>query len=145
MPTKPFHRSSPRRWIALAFVLASSDLLASELDPVDANLRLTIVPEYYAVGSARFNDLAAVDAWLLAKGGRVKAIDRCASTDEAQLLAAVRRLYPPPGQVLELRTLPSNAPDCVHDGAASNDAGFVGFLKAEDYTATDEFGRSMVP
>src|SRR5712691_2185315 len=67
MPTKPFHRSSPRRWIALAFVLASSDLLASELDPVDANLRLTIVPEYYAVGSARFNDLAAVDAWLLAK------------------------------------------------------------------------------
>jgi hypothetical protein len=129
--------------VALAFVLASSNILASELEPV--NFRLTIVPEYYAVGSARFNDLAAVDAWLLANGGRVKAIDRCGSTAEAQLLAAVGRLYPPPGQVLELRTLPPTAPDCVHDGAASSDGGFVGFLKAEDYTVTDQLGRSMIP
>jgi hypothetical protein len=145
MTNKPFQSSNRRQLIAVAFVLASSSALASEPDQADANIRLTIVPEYYAVGSAHFNDLDAVQAWLHANGSRVEAIDRCASTGEAQLLAAIGMLVPPPGEVLELRTLPSTAPDCVRDREGTEDGGIIGFPGAEDYAATDEFGRSVIP
>ena len=145
MPNKPSQPSNRRHLVAVAFVLASSNALASEPDQADANIRLTIVPEYYAVGSARFNDLDAVHAWLHANGSRVGAIDRCASTGEAQLLAAIGMLVPPPGEALELRTLPPTAPDCVHDREGSEDDGIIGFPSPEDYAATDEFGRSVIP
>jgi hypothetical protein len=78
----------------------------------------------------------------LLASGRGAAIDRCASSGEAQLLAAVGRLYPAPGQVLELRTLPPDSRECLREGAASHD---VGFLETEEYLKTDEFGRGMIP
>jgi hypothetical protein len=141
----PFHLSNRRRLVGLAFVLAASNSLASELDRADPNLRLTIVPEYYVVGNARFKNVASVQAWLLLKRSRVGAIDRCESTTEPRLLAAVERLYPPPGEVLELRTLSPAAPDCTRDWTVPNSGEVSGFLREEDYMATDEMGRSLIP
>jgi hypothetical protein len=141
----PFHLSNRRCLVGLAFVLAASNNLASELDRAGPNLRLTIVPEYYVVGTARFNNVASVQAWLLFKRSRVWAIDRCESTAEPRLLAAVERLYPPPGEVLELRTLPAAARDCTRDWTAPNRGEVAGFLREEDYMATDEMGRSLIP
>lgn len=141
----PFHRSRCCGLVGLAFVFVMSSTLASEPDRVDENLRLTIAPEYYVVGTARFNNVASVQAWLAYKRSRVGAIDRCASTAEPRLLAAVERLYPRPGEVLELRSLPPAAPDCTRDAAASNGGEVKGFLREEDYFATDESGRSLIP
>jgi len=145
MATPSFQRTSRRAMSALAFVFTSSNVVAADVGAADSTLRLTVASTYYALGSTRFNDLAAMDAWLLANRGRVGTIERCDSSGEPQILAAVGRLYPAPGQVLELRTLPSSAPDCMADGSAAKDATFVGFLRSEDYTATDEYGRSMIP
>jgi hypothetical protein len=141
----PFHLSNRGCLVGLAFVLAASNSLASELDRAGPNLRLTIVPEYYVVGNARFNNVASVETWLLFKRSRVGAIDRCESTTEPRLLAAVERLYPPPGEVLELRTLPAAARDCTRDWTAPNSGEVAGFLREEDYLATDEMGRSLIP
>ena len=141
----PLHLSHRRCLVSLVFVFAASNNLASELDRAGPNLKLTIVPEYYVVGTARFDNVASVQAWLLFKRSRVGAIDRCESTTEPRLLAAVERLYPPPGDVLELRTLPAAARDCTRDWAASNSGEVAGFLREEEYMATDEIGRSLIP
>ena len=141
----PFHRSRCCGLVGLAFVFSMRSTLAAEPDRTDANLRLTIAPEYYVVGTARFNNVASVQAWLVYKRTRVGAIDRCASTAEPRLLSALERLYPRPGEVLELRSLPPDAPDCTRDAAASNGGGVKGFLREEDYFATDESGHSLIP
>jgi hypothetical protein len=141
----PIHRSRCHGLVGLAFVLATTSTLASEPDRVDENLRLTIAPEYYVVDTARFKNVASVQAWLLYKRSRVGAIDRCASTAEPRLLAAVERLYPRPGEVLELRSLPPAAPGCTRDWAVSNSGEVNGFLREEDYFETDESGRSLIP
>jgi len=145
MPIAPFHRSRCHGLLGLAFVLATSNTLASEADRVDDSVRLIVAPEYYVVGTARFKNVASVQAWLLYKRSRVGAIDRCASTAGPRLLAAVERLYPPSGEALELRSLPSAAPDCTRDWAASNGDDVNGSLREEDYFVTDESGRSLIP
>jgi hypothetical protein len=145
MLSVPFHRLTRHRLIGLAFAMAACTTLASESDRVGQSVGLTIAPDYYAVGTARFDNVPSVKAWLTFKRSRVGAIYRCASTPEPRLLAAVERLYPPPGEVLELRTLPLAAPDCTRDWAESNRGEVDGFLKDEDYLATDEFGRSLIP
>jgi len=104
-----------------------------------------MVGGHYALANAQFNDLAGVDAWLGTRNVRVVAIDRCASTNAPQLLAAVERFYPITAGVLEIRTLPPEATQCAHDAARSTKSGWVGFMREEDYKARDESGRSMIP
>jgi len=111
--------------------------------PDGSALRLTMLSTQYVVGAARFDDLAGVDAWLRTRDARVVAIDRCEAAATPQLLAAVQRFYPQQGSALEIRALPPGAAACKDAGIAS--LAFVAILRHEDYTATDERGRSIMP
>ena len=126
-------------------LIAASTTRAAELASNASEVHLTMVGGHYAVANAQFNDLAGVDAWLGTRNVRVVAIDRCASTNAPQLLAAVERFYPLTAGVLEVRTLPAEATQCAYDAAPSTKSGWVGLMREEDYKATDESGRSMIP
>jgi hypothetical protein len=130
--------------IALALIAANAARAAEPISIVP-EVRLTMVGGHYVVESAQFNDLAGVDAWLRTRNFRVVAIDRCGSTTAPQLFAAVERFYPATAGVLEIRTLPAEAPQCAHDAAPTTRTGWVGFMREEDYKVRDESGRSMIP
>ena len=126
-------------------LIAANATRAAELASNASEVHLTMVGGHYAVANAQFNDLAGVDAWLGTRNVRVVAIDRCASTNAPQLLAAVERFYPLTAGVLEIRTLPAEATQCAHDATAATMSGWAGFMREEDYKVTDESGRSMIP
>ena len=126
-------------------LIAASVARAAEPISTASEAHLTMVGGHYAVANTQFNDLAGVDAWLRTRNVRVVAIDRCVSTNATQLLAAVERFYPLTVGVLEIRTLPAEATQCTHDAAPTTKSGWVGFIREEDYKATDESGRSMIP
>jgi hypothetical protein len=104
-----------------------------------------MVAGHYAVESTRFEDLSGVDVWLRTPNVHVVAIDRCVSTKAPQLLAAVERFYPLAAGVLEIRALPPEATQCAPDAAPKTEGGWAGFMREEDYTVTDEMGRSIIP
>jgi hypothetical protein len=131
--------------IGALVALAVTGTQAAEPAASASDVRVTLVAGYYAIGAAQFADIAGVESWLRARDGRVVAIERCASADTPQLVAAVARLDSYTRDSLEVLKLQSGTPACASAALPSPSAGFVGFLRAEDYTVTDAEGRSAIP
>ena len=124
-------------------VLAATGTQAAEPAASSSDVRVTLVANHYAIGSAQFSDIAGVESWLRARDGRVVAIERCASAGTPQLVAAVARLDSYTRDSVQVLKLQSGAPGCAAPAPAIGS--FVGFLRAEDYTVTDAEGRSAIP
>jgi hypothetical protein len=127
---------------ALLAIAAHGPALAQPAGPEP--VRLTLLGDRYVVGAARFDDLPAVASWVSARGGRVAAIDACSTATTRMLLAAVERFAPAGGQAIEVRALPTAAPDCTPgaDGLARR---ATPAIPNDEYAATDAAGRSVIP
>jgi len=131
---------------ALGLTVALS-AFAIDAEP-EVALRVKVLPDHYAVGGARFSDVAALEAWVRPTGARVLQLDSCGQDSTKQLLAAVERLHHVYARGLEIRTLAAGEPGCPEAIAEptiwARDA--VGQLPAaSEYDARDAHGRGVMP
>jgi len=130
-------RHIARRAVVPAFAaLTSIAAVAADTAPV----RLTMLSDRYVVGTQALPDLAAVDRWTREHTLRVTAIDRCPSATTHRFLATVERYATFGAEAIEVRSVPAGVAGCTDETSS-----LAGWLRAQDYTQTDENGRSIMP
>ncbi len=130
-------RTLVRSTLAAALVVLPLAAFAADNLPPDA-LGVKVFPDRYVVAGKQFADLASLEAW--AKPIMVKTvwIDSCSPASGKQVLAAVERFQTSYTDAIQVRSLSPRDAGCAT-------ADMVGRNPGNDYFATDEQGRSLIP